>query len=388
MDLIARARGDEKHDESSYSTLDVIDVLYDVMRFDPERPDWEGRDRFILSKGHGPLAFYAVLDQARLLPRRRDGALPDVGRDPRRRTRTATACPASRPRPGSLGHGLPMAVGVAYALRARGADEQRVFVLTGDAELNEGSNWEAILHAGLGAALEPDADRGRQPLEHGGDGRHRRQARRVRLGRSDGRRARPRRAARGVRASCRRPDGGRGGGRCDDDARAGDGDRRRSLRARRARRDRDGGHQPRLPAARGRARPAARGQRRDHGAERRRDRRRLRARGLPSDRAHARAVPDGAAARADQARLRLPGPRRHVHLGRRRVRLRRVGRHAPRAGRHPGARQHPGRRGARARVGAARPTRCFARATRTAGRRTSARAWSRTASPSSSRPVA
>jgi transketolase len=49
---------------------------------------------------------------------------------------------------GSLGHGLPMAVGVAYALRAKGLDEQRVFVLTGDAELNEGSNWEAILHAG------------------------------------------------------------------------------------------------------------------------------------------------------------------------------------------------------------------------------------------------
>ena len=49
---------------------------------------------------------------------------------------------------GSLGHGLPMAVGVAYALRARGLDTQRVFVLTGDAELNEGSNWEAILHAG------------------------------------------------------------------------------------------------------------------------------------------------------------------------------------------------------------------------------------------------
>ena len=49
---------------------------------------------------------------------------------------------------GSLGHGLPIAVGVAYALRARGLAEQRVFVLTGDAELNEGSNWEAILHAG------------------------------------------------------------------------------------------------------------------------------------------------------------------------------------------------------------------------------------------------
>jgi transketolase len=49
---------------------------------------------------------------------------------------------------GSLGHGLPMAVGVAYALRAKRLETQRVFVLTGDAELNEGSNWEAILHAG------------------------------------------------------------------------------------------------------------------------------------------------------------------------------------------------------------------------------------------------
>ena len=147
MDLIARARGDEKHDASSHSTLEVIDVLYDVMRFDPKRPDWEGRDRFILSKGHGPLAFYAVLvkhgffaaeEMDRFL--RWDGILgshPDRNRVPGVEAST-----------GSLGHGLPMAVGVAYALRARGAEEQRVFVLTGAAELNEGSNWEAILHAG------------------------------------------------------------------------------------------------------------------------------------------------------------------------------------------------------------------------------------------------
>jgi len=147
MDLIARARGDEKHDASSYSTLEAIDVLYDVMHFDPANPQWEGRDRFILSKGHGPLAFYAVLVQhgffsAEELERflRWDGILgghPDRNRVPGVEAST-----------GSLGHGLPMAVGVAYALRARGADEQRVFVLTGDAELNEGSNWEAILHAG------------------------------------------------------------------------------------------------------------------------------------------------------------------------------------------------------------------------------------------------
>jgi transketolase len=147
MDLIARARGDEKHDESSYSTLEVVDVLYDVMRFDAANPRWEGRDRFILSKGHGPLAFYAVLVKhgffaAEELDRFMTwngilGGHPDRNRVPGVEAST-----------GSLGHGLPMAVGVAYALHARGADEQRVFVLTGDAELNEGSNWEAILHAG------------------------------------------------------------------------------------------------------------------------------------------------------------------------------------------------------------------------------------------------
>ena len=147
MDLIARTRGDEKHDASSYSTLEAIDVLYDVMHFDPANPQWEGRDRFILSKGHGPLAFYAVLVQHGFFSAEElerfltwDGILgghPDRNRVPGVEAST-----------GSLGHGLPMAVGVAYALRARGADEQRVFVLTGDAELNEGSNWEAILHAG------------------------------------------------------------------------------------------------------------------------------------------------------------------------------------------------------------------------------------------------
>ena len=147
MDLIGRARGDEKHDASSFSTLDVIEVLYEVMRVDPAHPKWEERDRFILSKGHGPLAYYAVLVQRGFFPAdelekfmRWDGILgghPDRNHGPGVEVST-----------GSLGHGLPMAVGVAYALRARGLDEQRVFVLAGDAELNEGSNWEAILHAG------------------------------------------------------------------------------------------------------------------------------------------------------------------------------------------------------------------------------------------------
>jgi transketolase len=150
MDLIERARGDEKHDASSHSTLDVIEVLYEVLRFDPADPMWAERDRFILSKGHGPLAFYAVLAQRGFF----DAAELDrfmqwggiLGAHPDR-----LQVPGVEASTGSLGHGLPMAVGVAYALRARGFDEQRVFVLTGDAELNEGSNWEAILHAGAAA---------------------------------------------------------------------------------------------------------------------------------------------------------------------------------------------------------------------------------------------
>src|SRR5213595_228330 len=61
LELIASARGDEKHDASSFSTLDVLQVLYEELRVDPADPAWELRDRFILSKGHGPLAYYAVL---------------------------------------------------------------------------------------------------------------------------------------------------------------------------------------------------------------------------------------------------------------------------------------------------------------------------------------
>jgi transketolase len=151
LDLIALATGDEKHEWSSLSTLDVLHVLYEhVLRFDPANPAWEHRDRLLLSKGHGPVAYYAVLVRKGFFARdeltrflRSDGIL---GSHPDR-----TQVPGVEVSTGSLGHGLPMAVGVAYALRARGLVDERVFVLTGDAELNEGSNWEAILHAGAAA---------------------------------------------------------------------------------------------------------------------------------------------------------------------------------------------------------------------------------------------
>jgi transketolase len=147
-ELMALAVGDEKHDESSTSTLDALWVLYDrVLRVDPSAPKDEARDRFILSKGHGPSAYYAVLAAKGFFPEDLLAGFLEWG-NPLGSHPDRNQVPGVEASTGSLGHGLPMAVGVAYALRARGADEQRVFVLTGDAELNEGSNWEAILHAG------------------------------------------------------------------------------------------------------------------------------------------------------------------------------------------------------------------------------------------------
>jgi transketolase len=145
--LIALTSGDEKHEESSTSTLDAIWALYDrVLRVDPADPYGEERDRFILSKGHGPAAFYAVLADRDFFPTeelrtflRYDSRL---GSHPDR-----SLVPGVEASTGSLGHGLPMAVGIALALRAKSLMEQRVVVLCGDAELNEGSNWEAIMLA-------------------------------------------------------------------------------------------------------------------------------------------------------------------------------------------------------------------------------------------------
>lgn len=136
--------GDEKHSVAATSTLDVLWTLYDrVLRIDPTSPRAEARDRFLLSKGHGPMAFYAVLaakgfiDEA-LLPR--FGAYDSpLGHHPDR-----TRIPGVEISSGSLGHGLAMAVGMALGLRARGNESSRVVVLLGDAELDEGSNHEAI----------------------------------------------------------------------------------------------------------------------------------------------------------------------------------------------------------------------------------------------------
>lgn len=147
-ELLAVVTGDEKHARSAHSTLDVLQVLYErVLRIDPSVPDDPDRDRFLLSKGHGPAAYYAVLAATGFLDR---SALEGVagwdsplGHHPDR-----VLVPGVEISSGSLGHGLPLAVGRALALRATGRTTPRVVVLLGDAELDEGSNHEAIALAG------------------------------------------------------------------------------------------------------------------------------------------------------------------------------------------------------------------------------------------------
>src|SRR3982751_985358 len=131
-ELLERLKGDEKHDWSALSTLDVLWVLYDRVL--------EDGDRFLLSKGHGPMAYYAVLAEKGLISEEeldRFGEYDSIlGHHPDR-----MLLPAAGISSGSLGHGLPIAVGVALTGR-------RTFVLVGDGELDEGSNWEAIQYAG------------------------------------------------------------------------------------------------------------------------------------------------------------------------------------------------------------------------------------------------
>ena len=123
-------------------------VLYDrVLRVDSASPSDPDRDRFLLSKGHGPHAFYAVLAAFGFLE---PEVLPTLGAfdSPLGHHPDRALVPGVEIASGSLGHGLPIAVGMALALRAQGRSRPRVVCLLGDAELDEGSNHEAIALAG------------------------------------------------------------------------------------------------------------------------------------------------------------------------------------------------------------------------------------------------
>lgn len=137
--------GGRGHVGAALSIIEIVRVLYDdVLNVRPSEPRWPDRDRFILSKGHGCLGLYAMLadkgffDRSEIAQQCRPGAL--LGGHPEIRT------PGVEASTGALGHGLGIGVGMALAARMQ-KRSSRVFVLTGDGELNEGSVWESALIA-------------------------------------------------------------------------------------------------------------------------------------------------------------------------------------------------------------------------------------------------
>jgi transketolase len=135
------------HPGGDFSAADILATLYfGVLRFDPRTPNDPGRDRFVMSKGHCTGAFYSVLAGAGYFPEELLSTymqpMSKLNGHPNR-----NYLPGVETNTGPLGHGLPVSLGIAIAGQIDGADF-RTFVLTGDGELQEGSNWEAALNAG------------------------------------------------------------------------------------------------------------------------------------------------------------------------------------------------------------------------------------------------
>jgi transketolase len=140
------SRGGSAHIGSVFSMVDLIAVLYgDVLRVDPGNPKWPERDRFILSKGHAGAGVYAALAERGFFPVEKLDTHYQDGSDLSGHV-SHKGIPGVEFSTGSLGHGLPVGAGIAYAGKLDDAG-YRVFVLLSDGECDEGSNWEAILFA-------------------------------------------------------------------------------------------------------------------------------------------------------------------------------------------------------------------------------------------------
>ncbi|HYL82296.1 MAG TPA: transketolase [Candidatus Acidoferrum sp.] len=139
------SRANASHIGSSLSMADLVAVLYGgILRMDPARPAWPDRDRFILSKGHGCAALYAALAECGFFP------VSDLETFYQNGTRfaghTMHDIPGIELSAGSLGHGLPVATGMALAAKRDGRSH-RIFCMLSDGECDEGSVWEAALFA-------------------------------------------------------------------------------------------------------------------------------------------------------------------------------------------------------------------------------------------------
>lgn len=140
-------RSPETRIASSLSAVEILTVLFyaDKLKFDPANPDWDGRDRFIASKGHGTISFYPILADLGFFPKEELeiigkkesflGSIPDP------------VIPGYETVNGSLGHGPGVGSGMALGLKVKKSDS-KVVVMVGDGEIYEGAVWEAVMFAG------------------------------------------------------------------------------------------------------------------------------------------------------------------------------------------------------------------------------------------------
>lgn len=133
------------HIPTCFSIVEILRAVYESMRHDPKRPDWDERDIFILSKGHAALAHYCVLAHFGYFDIEKvfsfGSFMSDFGCHADR-----LKVPGIEASTGSLGHGIGLAVGIALGLRIKKSD-RRIYTLIGDGESNEGTVWEAIMVA-------------------------------------------------------------------------------------------------------------------------------------------------------------------------------------------------------------------------------------------------
>jgi transketolase len=150
LDAITKAGSG--HPGGSFSALEIILALYSgEMRFDPKDPSWPERDRFVLSKGHGVPALYAVMAERGYFPLEKLQTLRELG-SPFQGHPANALLPGIEASTGSLGQGLSVAQGIALAGQLAGGGsgasaKWRCYVVTGDGELQEGQVWEAALSA-------------------------------------------------------------------------------------------------------------------------------------------------------------------------------------------------------------------------------------------------
>jgi transketolase len=144
--VVMTSLGKSSHIGSILSIADIIAVLYgSILQYDPKNPKWDGRDRFILSKGHAGAGVYAALAECGFMPLEKLKTHYQDGSDLSGHI-SHKGIPGVEFSTGSLGHGLPVASGIALAAKID-KKKHRVFALLSDGECNEGSNWEAILFA-------------------------------------------------------------------------------------------------------------------------------------------------------------------------------------------------------------------------------------------------